>query len=160
MPANTSAARKARRSKAQKVRQDHVDQPGTFQAPHAPYAPGAAPGRSAEDRYDDEVAAADREIARLLDAWRSRPLDHHHLLALYLDGVHFGPHCLVVALGVDTAGQLRYPNFVEITAVPGPPASNSPSRVRTRIWWWRVGTMRTCTANNCSKMNSRPSDLA
>lgn len=40
-----------------------------------------------------------------LDAWRSRPLDHHHLLALYLDGVHFGPHCLVVALGVDTAGQ-------------------------------------------------------
>jgi len=35
--------------------------------PHAPYGDPAS-GRSAIDRYDDEIAIADREIARLLDA--------------------------------------------------------------------------------------------
>ena len=58
--------------------------------PHAPYAPGAAPGRSAEDRYDDEVAAADREIARLLDAWRGRP--EALVVATADHGEAFGEH--------------------------------------------------------------------
>jgi transposase-like protein len=40
-----------------------------------------------------------------LEAWRTRSLRDLPLLALYLDGVHFGRHCLVIALGVDTQGQ-------------------------------------------------------
>jgi choline-sulfatase len=40
--------------------------------PHAPYG-SPADGRSAAARYDDEIAAVDREIGRLLDAWRDLP---------------------------------------------------------------------------------------
>ncbi len=42
--------------------------------PHAPYgAPGGASAPDASARYDDEVAIADRDIGRLLDAWRDLP---------------------------------------------------------------------------------------
>ena len=34
-----------------------------------------------------------------LRAWQSAPLDGLELVALILDGVHIGEHCLVVALG-------------------------------------------------------------
>ena len=40
-----------------------------------------------------------------LRAWQSAPLDGLDLVALLLDGVHLGDHCLVVALGVAAAGQ-------------------------------------------------------
>ena len=59
--------------------------------PHAPYAaPGSVPGRSASDRYDDEVATADREVARLLDAWPDRA---DTLVVMTADhGEAFGEH--------------------------------------------------------------------
>ena len=40
-----------------------------------------------------------------LEAWRTCALGALSLVAVYLDGVHFGRHCLVVALGVDTHGR-------------------------------------------------------
>jgi transposase-like protein len=45
------------------------------------------------------------KTARQLEAWRSAPLDALDLVALILDGVHVGEHCLVVALGIDATGQ-------------------------------------------------------
>jgi choline-sulfatase len=42
--------------------------------PHAPYGtPDEARARDASSRYDDEIAIADREIGRLVDAWRDLP---------------------------------------------------------------------------------------
>ena len=38
-------------------------------------------------------------------AWQSAPLDGLDLVALLLDGVHLGDHCLVVALGIAADGQ-------------------------------------------------------
>ena len=38
-------------------------------------------------------------------AWQSAPLDGLDLVALLLDGVHVGEHCLVVALGIAADGQ-------------------------------------------------------
>jgi putative transposase len=40
-----------------------------------------------------------------LRAWQSAPLDGLDLVALILDGVHIGEHCLVVALGIAADGQ-------------------------------------------------------
>jgi putative transposase len=39
-----------------------------------------------------------------LAAWRSTALDALDLVALLIDGVHIGEHCIVVALGIDTTG--------------------------------------------------------
>lgn len=39
-----------------------------------------------------------------LRAWQSAPLDGLDLVALILDGVHIGEHCLVVALGITADG--------------------------------------------------------
>ena len=39
-----------------------------------------------------------------LRAWQSAPLDSLDLVALILDGVHIGEHCLVVALGIAADG--------------------------------------------------------
>ena len=36
-----------------------------------------------------------------LDAWRATPLDALELVALLIEGVHVGGHCIVVALGLD-----------------------------------------------------------
>ena len=40
-----------------------------------------------------------------LRAWQSAPLDGLDLVALILDGVHIGEHCLVVALGIAADGE-------------------------------------------------------
>jgi putative transposase len=40
-----------------------------------------------------------------LRAWQSAPLDGLDLVALLVDGVHIGEHCLVVALGIAADGQ-------------------------------------------------------
>ena len=40
-----------------------------------------------------------------LRTWQSAPLDALALVALLLDGVHIGEHCLVVALGIAADGQ-------------------------------------------------------
>src|SRR5438128_2050051 len=44
------------------------------------------------------------KTAAQLDAWRSTALDALDLVALLIDGVHIGDHCIVVALGIDRTG--------------------------------------------------------
>ena len=44
------------------------------------------------------------KTAAQLDAWRSTALDALDLVALLIDGVHIGEHCIVVALGIDHTG--------------------------------------------------------
>src|SRR5438128_7129410 len=44
------------------------------------------------------------KTAAQLDAWRSTALDALDLVALLIDGVHIGEHCVVVALGIDKTG--------------------------------------------------------
>ncbi len=60
--------------------------------PHAPYGDAAAaPGRPASDRYDGEVALADREVGRLLTALAGAAA--HTLLVVTADhGEAFGEH--------------------------------------------------------------------
>jgi putative transposase len=45
------------------------------------------------------------KTAAQLTAWRSTPLDSLELVALLVDGVHIGEHCIVVALGIDHTGR-------------------------------------------------------
>ena len=45
------------------------------------------------------------KTAAQLRTWQSAPLDGLGLVALLLDGVHIGEHCLVVALGIAADGQ-------------------------------------------------------
>src|SRR6267154_1034826 len=45
------------------------------------------------------------KTAAQLDAWRSTALDALDLVALLIDGVHIGEHCIVVALGIDRTGR-------------------------------------------------------
>jgi transposase-like protein len=40
-----------------------------------------------------------------LEKWRSRPLADLDLVALLIDGLHVGEHCLVAAMGIDATGQ-------------------------------------------------------
>jgi transposase-like protein len=46
------------------------------------------------------VAATAAQVAQ----WQARPLGDLNLAVLFLDGVRFGRECLIVALGIDTAG--------------------------------------------------------
>lgn len=46
------------------------------------------------------------KTAAPLDAWRSTALDAINLVALLIDGLHVGEHCIVVALGIDTTGAI------------------------------------------------------
>ena len=45
------------------------------------------------------------KTAAQLAAWRSTALDAIDLVALLIDGVHIGEHCIVVALGIDHTGR-------------------------------------------------------
>ena len=45
------------------------------------------------------------KTAAQLAAWRSTALETIDLVALLVDGVHIGEHCIVVALGIDHAGR-------------------------------------------------------
>ena len=40
-----------------------------------------------------------------LEAWRTQPLDSLDLVALFIDGVVFADHCVIVALGIDSTGR-------------------------------------------------------
>ena len=55
-----------------------------------------------------QSAVSRRFVARTtaqLAAWQSAPLDGLDLVALLIDGVHVGDHCLIVALGIAADGQ-------------------------------------------------------
>jgi putative transposase len=60
-----------------------------------------------EARGTSKSAVSRRFVAKTaaqLDAWRSTALDAFDLVALLIDGVHIGEHCIVVALGIDRTG--------------------------------------------------------
>jgi transposase-like protein len=45
------------------------------------------------------------KTAAQLAAWRSTALDAFDLVALLIDGVHIGEHCIVIAIGIDHTGR-------------------------------------------------------
>lgn len=61
-----------------------------------------------QSRGTSKSAVSRRFVAKTtaqLAAWQSAPLDALDLVALLIDGVHVGDHCLVVALGIAADGQ-------------------------------------------------------
>jgi putative transposase len=64
-------------------------------------------GTDIRTRGTSKSAVSRRFVAKTkspLAAWRSTALDALDLVALLMDGVHIGEHCIVVALGIDTTG--------------------------------------------------------
>ncbi len=60
-----------------------------------------------KSRGTSKSAVSRRFVAKTraqLETWQSAPLDGLDLVALLLDGVHVGEHCLIVALGVAADG--------------------------------------------------------
>src|ERR671918_480291 len=65
-------------------------------------------GPEMQSRGTSKSAVSRRFVARTtaqLAAWQSAPLDSLDLVALLIDGVHVGEHCLIVALGIAADGQ-------------------------------------------------------
>jgi transposase-like protein len=65
-------------------------------------------GPEMTSRGTSKSAVSRRFVARTraqLAAWQSAPLDALDLVALLIDGVHLGDHCLIVALGIAADGQ-------------------------------------------------------
>jgi transposase-like protein len=65
-------------------------------------------GPEMKSRGTSKSAVSRRFVARTtaqLAAWQSVPLDTLDLVALLIDGVHVGDHCLIVALGIAADGQ-------------------------------------------------------
>jgi putative transposase len=65
-------------------------------------------GPEMKSRGTSKSAVSRRFVARTtaqLAAWQSVPLDALDLVALLIDGVHVGEHCLIVALGIAADGQ-------------------------------------------------------
>lgn len=64
-------------------------------------------GADVRTRGTSKSAVSRRFVAKTrsqLAAWRSTALDALDLVALLMDGVHIGEHCIVVALGIDRTG--------------------------------------------------------
>jgi transposase-like protein len=64
-------------------------------------------GTEVRTRGTSKSAVSRRFVAKTraqLAAWRSTALDTLDLVALLIDGVHIGEHCIVVALGIDHTG--------------------------------------------------------
>ncbi len=65
-------------------------------------------GADVRTRGTSKSAVSRRFVAQTqaqLDAWRATPLDALDLVALLIDGVQVGGHCIVVALGLEKTGQ-------------------------------------------------------
>lgn len=65
-------------------------------------------GADVRTRGTSKSAVSRRFVAQTqaqLDAWRATPLDTLDLVALLIDGVQVGGHCIVVALGIEKTGQ-------------------------------------------------------
>ncbi len=61
-----------------------------------------------ESRGTSKSAVSRRFVAKTraqFETWQAAPLETLHLVALLLDGVHVGEHCLIVALGVAADGE-------------------------------------------------------
>ena len=64
-------------------------------------------GPEVQTRGTSKSAVSRRFVAKTaaqLTAWRSTALDALNLVALLIDGVHIGEHCIVIALGIDYTG--------------------------------------------------------
>jgi hypothetical protein len=64
--------------------------------------------KTMESRGASKSAVSRRFVAKTasqLAAWRATTLDAIDLVALLIDGVHIGEHCIVVALGIDHTGR-------------------------------------------------------
>ena len=64
-------------------------------------------GANVTSRGTSKSAVSRRFVTRTraqLEAWQAAPLDHLDLVALLLDGVYVGEHCLIVALGIAADG--------------------------------------------------------
>ena len=64
-------------------------------------------GPDVQTRGTSKSAVSRRFVAKTaaqLTAWRSTALDALDLVALLIEGVHIGEHCIVVALGIDHTG--------------------------------------------------------
>jgi putative transposase len=64
-------------------------------------------GTDIRTRGTSKSAVSRRFVAKTksqLAAWRSTAFDALDLVALLIDGVHIGEHCIVVALGIDKSG--------------------------------------------------------
>ena len=64
-------------------------------------------GPEVTSRGTSKSAVSRRFVARTraqLETWQAAPLEHLDLVALLLDGVHVGEHCLIVALGIAADG--------------------------------------------------------
>jgi transposase-like protein len=64
-------------------------------------------GPEMQSRGTSKSAVSRRFVARTtaqLAAWQSAPLEGLDLVALLIDGVHLGDHCLIVALGIAADG--------------------------------------------------------
>lgn len=64
-------------------------------------------GPEIQTRGTSKSAVSRRFVAKTaaqLTAWRSTALDALDLVALLIDGVHIGEHCIVIALGIDHTG--------------------------------------------------------
>jgi hypothetical protein len=66
---------------------------------------GAARPRDGEPRHQQERRRFVARTTAQLAAWQSAPLDGLDLVALLIDGVHLGDHCLIVAPGIAADGQ-------------------------------------------------------
>jgi len=65
-------------------------------------------GADIPTRGTSKSAVSRRFVAKTtsqLEAWRSTTVEALDLVALVLDGVHVGEHCIVVALGIDATGK-------------------------------------------------------
>jgi transposase-like protein len=65
-------------------------------------------GAAIRTRGTRKSAVSRRFVAKTaaqLTAWRSTALDTLDLVALLIDGVHIGEHCIVAALGIDHTGR-------------------------------------------------------
>jgi len=65
-------------------------------------------GADIRTRGTSKSAVSRRFVAKTaaqLTAWRSTALDSLDLVALLIDGVHIGEHCIVAALGIDHTGR-------------------------------------------------------
>ena len=68
------------------------------------------------ERATSKSAVSRRFVAlteQKLDEWLSQPLGELDLKVLMLDGIHFGDHCILVALGIDSEGYKHPLGIVE-----------------------------------------------
>ena len=92
-------------------------------------------GPEMKSRGTSKSAVSRRFVARTaaqLAAWQSAPLDGLDLVALLMNGVHLGDHCLIVALGIAADGQKHALGLWD-GSTETPPSARACSRISTDV---------------------------